>query len=413
MIKLAFVFPGQGSQFIGMCKNLYDNYDIAKKTFDEADEVLGFSISNLCFNGKMSELNKLENLFPALLVAGVVSYRVYMSVYGITPQFLAGHSLGEYTALTCSGAIKFSDALKLVQARGRFADEIVNRGKSGMTIIENINKDIVESECNEMLLKGKKVWPSCYNTEQQTAICGMNEDLIEVENILSKKGATITPLFNNAAFHCPLMDEISDKLSEELDKYSYYYIRYPVLSNVTGLPYNSNNEIKDNLLKQITHPVKWISMVEYMQKIGITHVIEMSPKNMMANIVKSTAPEIECLCFGKKSDRERLDELILKDEQVSKHIPTVVTKCLAAAVATPNSNWDEEQYNEGVIIPYKKIEKIQEEIEQSGVKPTLQQMKEALDLLKTIFTTKKVSEDEQYEWKQEILDETGTRYLLD
>jgi [acyl-carrier-protein] S-malonyltransferase len=159
-------------------------------------------------------------------------------------------------------------------------------------------------------------------------------------------------------------------------------------------------------------PVQWQATMNYLARFGVTHTIEMGAKNILSKLMKENIPSIESFCYGQKEDRKEISDFFLSKSELTKHIPTVITKCLAAAVATPNSNWDDDEYNNGVIEPYKKIESIQEELDKNNLLPNKEQMEDALKLLKTIFNTKKVDVEEQREWFQEIVDETGTNYLF-
>lgn len=412
MLKLAFVFPGQGAQFVGMSQTFYQKYAIARQTFEEANDTLGFDLAKLCFEGSLLDLNKLEYMFPALLVSSVVSFRVYMHDFGITPQFCAGHSLGEYSALVCAGAINFTDALKIVHKRGLISKEVAESGIGAMTIIDGIDKNIVEEECKKISLPNREVAVSCFNSPTQTAISGHFDAVRDAEDKIMQLGGQISPLLDSAPFHCSAMHSAAENLKEVLLGYSYNYIRYPVISNVTGVPYESSESIIDMLTNQLVKPVQWQTTLNYMQKKGVNLVIEMGPRNVLTNMVKANTQGVDSLCFGQKEDRLLLEDMILNNEHMKKHIPTVITKCLAAVVATPNANWDEDEYREGVILPYKKIQAIEDRLKENNASPSVEDMEEALCCLQTVFNTKKVPLQEQIEWFNQIFDETGTNYLF-
>lgn len=412
MEKIAFLFPGQGSHYVGMAKNIYEQFTIAKQTFEEANDILGVDLSKLCFDGPLGELTKAENAHPAILTSSVASFRVYMQELGIVPQFCAGHSLGEYSALTCAGAIKFSDAIKIVKYRGILTDEVVRDGVGAMTIIDRVDKSMVEDACRKISEEGSYVAVSCYNSPEQTAICGYQEAVMKVEEILLEQDCQVTPLIASAPFHSPLMQPLADKLKVELDKYFYGYFKYPVITNVSAKPLTDTDKIIENLMNHLVKPVQWEATMDYLKRKGVTLAIEMGTKNVLTNLVKANVGGIESLCFGVKDDRKNVEEILGAYPELKKHIPTVVTRCLAISVATPNQNFNSEEYNEKVIKSYKRIEEIQNDLEKSGTKPTVEQMTEALDLLKVILSTKKVDIDEQIRWFHQIIDETGMYYVL-
>ncbi|ARU60246.1 [acyl-carrier-protein] S-malonyltransferase [Tumebacillus avium] len=412
MEKLAFLFTGQGSQYVGMSKSFYDDYAIAKQTFEEANDVLGFDIAKLCFEGTLGELTRTENTQPAILASSVVAFRVYMQEIGIAPQFLAGHSLGEYAALACSGAITFADALKIIRERGLATKEVAATGVGGMTIIDNLSPQVVQEEIDKLNLQDQFVMINCYNSPTQVAIAGHQEAVEELESRLLDLDGQVTPLLMSAPFHTPLMQPVADRLQEVLEGVTFNHFRYPVIANIDARPYGDTGNIITKLTQQSLRPVRWQETLQFLHRYGVTHAIEMGPKNVLSNLTTANTPQVEALCFAQREDRKQLQEIFSADHVLKKHIPTVVTRCLGIAVATPNTNWDQEQYRQGVIEPYRKIQALQDELDQSGEQPTEAQMREALTMLKSVFETKNVPVREQQDWFYQILDETNTIYLF-
>ena len=222
-------------------------------------------------------------------------------------------------------------------------------------------------------------------------------------------GGQVTPLFGNAPFHCPLMQPAADRLCEELQKYQFYYIKWPVIANVTGLPYESQDKIVETLTNQLVRPVQWQKTMSFLQKYGITLAIELGVKNVLSALIKTETGSIDGLSFDQIEDRQSLFDFFAHNELYRKHVPTVITKCLAIAVATPNSNWNNDEYHQGVTEPYRRIKAMQEELEEQGAQPSVAQMKDALEMLRSVFHTKKVPHLEQIEWYQQIFDETRTK----
>ena len=412
MEKIAFIFPGQGSQYIGMSKTLYEQHDIVRHTFEEASDILGFNLAELCFSGSLAELSRLENALVALLTSSVAAFRAYMKEIGVAPQFCAGHSLGEYSALTCSGALKFSDAVKIVEQRAKLAKEVADIGNSAMTIIGGITPPLVEEECRKVSAPENEVCVSCYNSYNEVAIAGHIEAVQQVENRVLDMDGQITPLLGTAPFHSPLMQSAAAKLKRVLETYTYSYCSWATFSNVTALPYNHSKMIVDSLANQIIKPVRWQETIQSLQKYGVTITIEFGAKNVLSNLVKTEAPNIKTFCYDQKADRQMLTEILYSNEMYSKHVPTVITKCLAIGVATPNYNSDAEEYKKGMIGPYRTIQHIQEEVEKSGLKPTKENMIQSIEMLHSIFNTKKIPVEEQEVWFNRIENETGTNYFF-
>lgn len=405
MDKIAFLFTGQGAQFVGMGKGLYDEFDIARKTYEEANDILGFNLAKLCFEGNLGELARAENAQPALLAASVVAYRVFMKEIGIAPDYCAGHSLGEYSALACTGALKFSDALKIVRKRGKLTQKIIDYDIGAMTIIDAVNKEIVEEQCKKVSDNDKYCIINCYNSPSQVAIAGHKEAVEAVESIMLDMDAKVTPLITSAPFHSSLMQPIVMDLEEELRKYNCNRFKYPVVSNYNALPYDNPEKVIEMLLLQMTNPVQWQATMRFLMDQGVTIAIEMGPQNVLCNLVNSNSQGIEAFCYGSKEDRLSLTGFFYSDGRVKEQIPSVITRCLAAAASTPNACWDIEEYRQGVTESYRKIQQIQDYIEREGILPSKKQMQEALNLLRTIFITKKIPYEEQNEWFNEIFDE--------
>lgn len=411
MEKLAFLFPGQGAQFVGMGKSMYDQYDLARHTFEEAGDSLGFDVAKLCFEGGLADLNRADKGWPALVTVSTALFRVYMKELGVAPQFVAGHSLGEYAALTCAGGLRFSDALRIVRYRGQLSEELVAQDFGGMSVIEGVEHSVVEAECRTVSTSDKLVAISCYNAPHQVDISGHNDLVLEVEGRMLEAGGQVTPLMGSSPMHSPLMQEAALKLKEELQRYHFGYLRYPVVSNVTGRLYRGAESIIENLVAHLVRPVQWQGTIEYLQRNGVTITIEMGPKNVLSSLTRLNAPDLKAYCFGVREDRETLTDL-LSAPNFRKHVPTVITKCLAVGAATPNKNWDNDAYRTGVIEPYRRIQEIQAQIDQEGRTPTVEEMRLALESLRTLLQTKQVAAEEQAEWFEQIFDETGTRYLF-
>jgi len=413
MSKLVFLFPGQGSQYVKMGRALYDEYASARQVFDEANDVLGFDLKNLCFEGDMDELTKTENAQPAILTASVAAFKVYMDKIGKMPVCAAGHSLGEYSALTCSGVINFADALRLVRQRGKFMQEAAALGTGAMAAIVGLDKNIVEAECKKLTCEENAVVVSNYNSPKQTVISGHKEAVLAATERLIEMGGIGRPLKVSAPFHSPLMKAASERMKDELSKCKYGEFKFPVISNVTALPYEGIHKIVGNLTEQINAPVQWEASMQYVSRIGIDLAVELGPQNVLQKLMKQNAPEIKCYSYDKTEDIEALEGAINDSAANGKgNGPTLVTRCMAVAVCTRNRNWNNDEYTKGVSEPYKRIQQMQEQIETAGAEATVDQMKTALDMLRSVFVTKKTPVEEQIERFNQVFDETATRHLF-
>ncbi|PKM50195.1 MAG: [acyl-carrier-protein] S-malonyltransferase [Firmicutes bacterium HGW-Firmicutes-7] len=414
MKNLALVFPGQGSQYVGMGKGLFEKSNIAKRVFEEASDSIGIDIKKMCFEGSLEELSRTENTQPAILTLSVAAFRTYMEKFGEIPAFSVGHSLGEISALTCAGAIEFLDAVKIVRQRGKFMQESSAVGTGCMYAISEIDINYIAEECRKNCIADLIVGISNYNSPQQTVISGHRIAVERVVEQLSLKGATTIGLKVSAPFHSSLMQPASIKLKEELLKYSFNKFNWPVISNVTALPYSTPEEIIENLTKQMVSPVMWQTSVEFLKNIGVTMAVELGPKKVLKNLVQSCTKEITVYSYDDDNDIELLKSFFLNN--LAKAGPgfksTVITKCITTAICTKNRNWDNEAYNKGVVEPYKKVKKLQADLEKEGKDPTLEQMQEALYMLKSVFVTKKVGIDEQVERFNQIFDTAEIHHLF-
>ncbi|MCR8981709.1 ACP S-malonyltransferase [Brevibacillus laterosporus] len=412
MRDLAFVFSGQGSQYVNMGKALCDQYAIARRTFEEAEQIVGFNLLKLCIEGDLEELTKTVNAQPAILATSIALWRVYMQEIGVKPHFVAGHSLGEYSALVCAGAMKFSQAVRLVHKRGLFMQDITTQGTGAMASVSGIDRSEIEKVCLEYPDETNFAHLSNINSSRQIVISGHRQAIDKVAKILEGMGATVIFLRVSAPFHSPLMQSVASSLQAELQKNRYQPMRYAVVANVNGQPYTSSEQIVENLTKQVTAPVQWLATMQFFYQEGIRKVIEFGPNKVLRNLMKKEYPDVLSYAYDVAQDVDGVKEIMGFPKDHQPFVPSVITKCLAIAVATPNRNLNADEYQKGMIEPYRRIQKMQYELEEAGAEPTIKQMREALDMLTSVFLTKKTSTDEQKKRFDEILEETGTGYLL-
>lgn len=286
MTKFAMVFPGQGSQEIGMLKELSEAYPIVQEIFSEASSVLGYDLWNLVQEGSAEKLGQTWVTQPALLAASVAIFKVWQQKEGAKPHFMAGHSLGEYSALVCAGVIDFRDAIKLVELRGKLMQEAVPVGTGAMYAIIGLDNDVVVKACKEAA-QGQVVSPVNFNSPGQVVIAG-NKEAVERAAILCKEAGAkrALPLAVSVPSHCELMKPAADKLAEKLKTISFQEPQYSVINNVDVKIETSAQAIKDALIAQLYSPVRWTEIVEFMANQGTTLLVEMGPGKVLTGLTK-------------------------------------------------------------------------------------------------------------------------------
>lgn len=292
MSKIAFIFPGQGSQYSGMGKDLADNFPIARQIFEEADDALGFKLSTTCFSGSDDELKLTATTQPAILTTSIAALRVVEQELGLKADYLAGHSLGEYSALVCSGAISFADAVRTVRARGTFMQDAVPVGTGSMAAMLNIEKEVLEDICDEVA-KGDVVSPANYNSPGQIVIAGTVAAVAKVIEIAKERGfrkALLLPV--SAPFHCALMKPAAEQLAQVLDAVSFCEMLCPVVSNVEAVPYCDRERVRTLLISQVCAPVLWEQSVGAMVALGTTRFVEIGPGKVLSGLVKRINKEV-------------------------------------------------------------------------------------------------------------------------
>lgn len=293
--RIAFVFPGQGSQSVGMGKDLYDNFPVARQIFEEADDALEFKLSELCFAGNADELQLTENTQPALLTVSIAAFRAMESADFRMPDFVAGHSLGEYSALVAAGAIKFADAVKIVRLRGRFMQEAVPPGAGAMAAILGADFQIVNEACIEAA-ETEVCSAANINSGTQIVIAGNSTAVDRAIEILKQRGAVKRAIKLNvsAPFHCALMKPAQEKLAAELRKVNFSDLRFPCVSNVEARPNTSGAKAKELLVEQVTAPVQWAQTVEFLRASAVETFIEVGAGKVLTGLIRQIDRNANC-----------------------------------------------------------------------------------------------------------------------
>ncbi|NCO68051.1 MAG: [acyl-carrier-protein] S-malonyltransferase [Nitrospirae bacterium CG_4_10_14_0_8_um_filter_41_23] len=288
-MKIAFVFPGQGSQYVGMCKEIYENFDVARDIFKEASDVLGYNLADLCFNGPAEELNKTFRTQPCILTVSIALYRVLFSK-GIRPSVVAGHSLGEYSALVAADVLSFRDAVKLTESRGQFMQEAVPKGRGLMAAILGLERNKVDEIC--WSLQSGYASPANYNCPGQIVIAGEKTAVEEAINLCKEAGAKrAMPLSVSVPSHCKLMADVSRRLSELLDKIEFKNPVIPIVNNADARFLDNVESIKTSLVRQISSPLLWEDSIMAIADSGINMFVEVGPGKVLSGLIKRIVPE--------------------------------------------------------------------------------------------------------------------------
>ncbi|MGI9036039.1 MAG: ACP S-malonyltransferase [Pyrinomonadaceae bacterium] len=293
--KIAFIFPGQGSQSVGMGKDLYDNFAVSKQVFEEADDALGFKLSEMCFAGNEADLQLTANTQPAILTTSIAAFRAMEAEGFPPPDFAAGHSLGEYSALVAAGALDFADAVRIVRKRGMYMQEAVPVGTGAMAAILGLDLQTIEKVCVEVAESGI-CSPANINSPTQIVIAGDTEAIDKAIELLKTRGAKRAVKLNvSAPFHCALMFPAQEKLEKDLREINFRDLKFPIIENISA-EFNTRGErVREALTEQVSSPVRWSESIENLILKGVSTFIEVGAGKVLSGLVRQINRDVRSL----------------------------------------------------------------------------------------------------------------------
>src|ERR1700733_12966484 len=303
-MKTAFVFPGQGSQYVGMGKSLAEKFAAARAILDQADQALGFSLSEICFEGPAETLQLTENMQPALLTVSVAAWQV-LDEQGVRPDFVAGHSLGEYSALVAAGSLAFADAVRLVRKRGLYMQEAVPVGVGAMAALLRLpagKLDGIVSEASE----GEVVTAANYNSPDQVVIAGHAGAVsraVELAKAAGARRAILLPV--SAPFHCPLMEPAQQRLKADLDATEFRDLAVPLVNGWQAKVIRTGAEAREGLYHQVPNPVRWTEVIQKLSSLGVGRFVEVGAGGVLTGLLRNIGGDREGSKFGEAEDLEK------------------------------------------------------------------------------------------------------------
>jgi [acyl-carrier-protein] S-malonyltransferase len=312
MSKIAFLFPGQGSQTVGMGRELATNYNIARQTFEEADEALGYKLSEVCFNGPEDQLKLTEITQPAILTVSIAAFRVLKEKGAPMPDFVAGHSLGEYSAHVAAGTLRFVDAIRTVRNRGKYMQEAVPVGAGAMAAVLGMQLDVLEQVCREAAGDDPSaVAPANINSPMQIVISGKTDAVQRAAELAKSRGAKRAIMLPvSAPFHCALMQPAQERLAEDLKAMVFHDAKVPVIKNIDAEPTTNGEEARNALVRQVTGAVQWVGSAQRLAAEGTTKFVEVGPGKVLCGLVGQIQKGVACANVEDESSLTKALELL-------------------------------------------------------------------------------------------------------
>lgn len=402
MNKITALFTGQAAQYQGMGRKWILEHQEIKQRFEQASDLLHIDLIELCINGSDEDLQKTELSQPAIFTLSFAMFEQFCSMYHPRISYLAGHSLGEITALTAAGVFTFEDALKFVYARGEAMSASCKKNPSTMYAVVNIDVVTLVAILKEYGANEKGIFIANYNMPRQTVLSGRVEALADFTKQI-KGRARCRPLKVDGGFHSVYMKDAAENLKDIMNKTPIFDGKIPVVNANQMRFYNKEDDIRQLLLDQIVKPVNWKQSLEMLETKGSKLWIEFGPKNILRNTVVNNLSNAEAFSYDANDTSDLLEALKVIDERNQK-TPNLIGLCLGVAVSTKNNCQGDELYQDVVVKAYNEMQTIHERVLYGNRTPTQEEERTALDLLRLILTTKQINEKEQNERINQIIE---------
>lgn len=406
MKKFAVLFPGQGAQYVGMGKELL-NTELSNNLSQIAFDILKFDFKEMFLKSNPNDLLDTSVAQPLLLIYGYLAFHECLSKGDISPLFLMGHSLGEITALTCAESISISDALKIVNYRGKLMKEFSKEVGSMIAII-GIQQKEAEQLCIDIRNESDFVQVANINSLDQVVVSGNDSGLKALKAHLDKMSVKTMELPMNIPFHSKLMEPIKEPFRKFLSEFQYHPLKYNVISNINARPYLSEGHIVDNLTEQLSHSVMWQDSMTFIDSEKVEFCIDIGPRTILKNLSYTNSIKAKVYAYDNTAEKVKIDNLLsgLDESEIRKRL-NFIKACLTLAISVKNRNINEYEYIQGAIEPYRSIERMLKDIETRKLVPTTSQLTDAYKMVIKVFTAKKIADDEFSEKKDFLFNKTG------
>ncbi len=400
MTRVAMLFPGQGAQVPGMGRSVHDAFEPVRSLFKRGGEVLGMDLAGLCFDATAEELARPSNAQPALLVVGYAHATVYAAQYEIEPVVVAGHSLGEYTALAFAGALSFEDALLLVRRRGELMEQADPERRGTMAAVQGLPMAAVAQACDRGA-HGEVVVCANHNAPDQVVISGHRSAVSRVSERLEAEGARVVALDVGGAFHSPLMAPCVGPLEQSLRDVSWATPRVPVVSSVDARAHQDAEGWVERLARQVVAPVQWWDTVQALEAWPVDVAVDVGPRKILADLVRRHSVVVGAHSLATRESRRALEQQLY-----SSHF-SFLKRAIGVAVSVPNRNQDDDAYQEGVVEPLRELRALYRAIVEDDHPILPAHARRARTILETVLATKRVPEEEARDRVEALVRETG------
>lgn len=389
--KMAVLFSGGGAQYVGMGREAHERYPEVKQLFEQASDICSIDFQRLCFHGPMDELSDMAHSQTAIYLLDMVMYKVYQLEIGLLPTFVAGHSLGQYAALTAAGVLSAEAGFELIKQRGLLLQEAGNDQQVRMATVSKADRSEVERVCKEITANGATLEIATVNSAEQFTLSGEPKAIQKSVVHLERLGAEVVVLPISAPSHSSLMQPFQARWAEELDQWTFSPPRIPFVSNVSGKLVHEPSEIRSSLVQHLCEPVEWEKSMHFLVSQGVEMVVEAGPQSILKRIMHFIDPEIAAYAMDEAEDIQELIHFLGHETDPYGH---VLDLCLRNAVSTPNLSETTDRYQSDVADPIAALRSLKVESRERSGKPSLLEGKEAVSLLKKIFDGKALMAEE-------------------